>query len=145
MKTVFGELSLVMTRTTTPRSHHDKSQIRTNKEDCIDAKVWALHEWYDHDTRSRAPLDSTVNYPIIQSLTNIMRPVKYKPYHTFALRINPLELDDDDTIFISSRRTTFLDCALLGEALQIAPPYTNMGEALFGISSHGLECWSTRT
>ena len=42
------------------------------------------------------------------------------------------------TIFISSRRTTFLDCASLGEDSHDAPPYTKMGEALFGISSLGL-------
>ena len=42
------------------------------------------------------------------------------------------------TIFISSRRTTFLDCASLGEDSHDAPPYTKMGEALFDISSHGL-------
>ena len=51
-----------------PRPHHDKIQIRTNKDDCMDAKVWALHERYDHDTRSRAPLDSTAIYPITRSL-----------------------------------------------------------------------------
>ena len=34
--------------------------------------------------------------------------------------------------------TTFLDCALLGEDSHIYLPYTNMGEALFNISSIGL-------
>ena len=50
---------------------------------------------------SRAPLDSTVIYPITQSPNNTMRPVKWKTYqdYTFALSI-PLELDDDDTDFL---------------------------------------------
>ena len=51
-----------------PRPHHDMRQIRTNKDDCMDVKVWALHERYDHDTWSRAPLDSTAIYPITRSL-----------------------------------------------------------------------------
>ena len=33
------------------------------------------------------------------------------------------------TIFNSSRRTTFLHCASLGEDSHMAPPYTKMGEA----------------
>ena len=41
------------------------------------------------------------------------------------------------TILAFSSWTTFLDCAPLGEDSHIAPPYTNMGEALFGISSLG--------
>ena len=58
-----------------------------------------------------------------------MRPVERKTYqdHTFALPI-PLELDDDDLDLF--KWTTFLDCALLGEDSHIAPPYTNMEEAL---------------
>ena len=50
---------------------------------------------------SRAPLDSTVIYPITRSPTITMRPVKDKTYqdHTFALRI-PLELDDDDLFLL---------------------------------------------
>ena len=41
-------------------------------------------------------------------------------------------------IFVFSSWTTLLDCAPLGEDLLIAPPYTNMGEELFGIYSLGL-------
>ena len=50
---------------------------------------------------SRAPLDSTVTYPMTRSPSITMRPVKDKTYqdHTFALRI-PLELDDDDVVFL---------------------------------------------
>ena len=56
------------------------------------------------------------------------RPVE-KPYqdYTFALRLNHLR--SMKTIFNSSRRTTFLDCALLGEDSHDTPPYTKMGEA----------------
>ena len=35
-------------------------------------------------------------------------------------------------------RSAFLDCAPLGEASHIAPPYTKMGETLFRISSQAL-------
>ena len=41
------------------------------------------------------------------------------------------------TIFVFSRWTIFLDYAPLGEDSHIAPPYTNMGETLFDISSLG--------
>ena len=66
-----------------------------------------------------------------------MRPVKQKAYqdHTFVLRL--IHLSSMKTIFISSRQTTFLDCASLDEDSHVAPPYTNMGEKLFGISSLG--------
>ena len=87
-----------------------------------------------------SPLDSTAIYPIIRSLTNNMRPVKYKPYqdYTFALRINPLEIDDDDLHLLMTNH--LLDCASLGEGSHDAPPYTKMGRALYGISSLELEC-----
>ena len=39
------------------------------------------------------------------------------------------------TIFTLSSWTTFLGCVPLGEDSHIAPPCTNKGEALFGISS----------
>ena len=58
----------------------DKSQIRTKKDDAKDAKVWALSEWSDQATHSRAPLKERLS--ILSK-------------HTFALRI-PLELDEDD-------------------------------------------------
>ena len=76
-----------------------------------------------------SPFDSTVNYPIIRSLTNNMRPVNYKPYqdYTFALCINRLEVDDDDLHLLKTNH--LLDCASLGEDSHVAPPYTNMGEA----------------
>ena len=51
---------------------------------------------------------------------------------------NPLEVDEDDLHLLKT--TTFLDCTSLGEESHVAPPYTNMGEALFSISSLGLEC-----
>ena len=57
--------------------------------------------------------------------------------------LNPLEVEEDDLHLLKANH--LLDCASLGENSHVAPPYTNMGEALFGISSHGLECWSTRT
>ena len=61
-----------------------------------------------------------------------MRPVKYKPYHTFALRI-PLEINDVDLDLF--KWTTFLDYASLDEDSQVAPPYSNVGEPLIGTSS----------
>jgi hypothetical protein len=63
-----------------------------------------------------------------------MRPVRKKPYqdHTFALRI-PLEIDDDDLVSLKLDRLSWL--RLLGKVLQIAPPYSTMGETLVEISS----------
>ena len=59
-----------------------------------------------------------------------MRPVKGKTYqdHTFALSI-PLELDDDDIVLLKLEHLSCL--CQLGEVLQIAPPYSTMGEPLF--------------
>jgi hypothetical protein len=59
-----------------------------------------------------------------------MRPVRKKPYqeHTFALRI-PLELDDDPLVFLKLVHLSW--SCLLGEVLQISPPYTTMGKTLF--------------
>ena len=107
---------------------------------------FVLLRWYDHDTRSRDPLDSTAIYPITQSLTKhhetgkIENPIKIIPLPCALVRLRSKK-----TIVISSRRITFLDCASLGEDSHDAPPYTKMGEALFGISSLGHGCWSTRT
>ena len=39
MKTVFGDLGLVMISTTSTNTQHDKSQVGTNKDDAKDAKV----------------------------------------------------------------------------------------------------------
>ena len=44
MKTVFGELSLVMTSTTSTKTTPRKEPNRTNKGDCKDAKVCALYD-----------------------------------------------------------------------------------------------------
>jgi hypothetical protein len=57
-----------------------------------------------------------------------MRPVIKEPYqyHTFALSI-PLEVDNDDLDFL---KLDHLSLSLLGEVLQIAPPYSTMGETL---------------
>ena len=41
------------------------------------------------------------------------------------------------TVLTNSRWTTFLDCAPLDEDSHIVPPYTNMGETLFDMSSLG--------
>jgi hypothetical protein len=62
--------------------------------------------------------------------TNIMRPVRRKPYqeHTFAFCI-PLELDDDRLDFLKLEHLSW--SCLLGEVLRIAPPYTTMGKTLF--------------
>ena len=67
-----------------------------------------------------------------------MRPVKKKPYqdHTFALRIKPLEVDEDDLHLL---KTHHLPRLRFGEDSLDSPPYTKMGDALFGTSSLGLE------
>ena len=112
----------------------DKSQIMTKKDDAKDAKVWALSERYDQVTHLRAPLDSTAIDPKPGLPTKNMRPVKEKTYQeqTFALR-NPLELDDDDLDLLKLEHLCWLRS--LGEASQIAPPYSTMGKPLLGISS----------
>ena len=60
-------LSLTRRRTQTLKPHIEKNQIRTNKEDAKDAMVWALYQWYDQATHSRAPLDSITINPITRS------------------------------------------------------------------------------
>ena len=44
-----------------------------------------------------------------------------------CLALNPLEVDDDDLYLLKTNQ--LLDCDPHGEASQIAPPYTYMGEA----------------
>ena len=57
-----------------------------------------------------------------------MRPVKWKPYkdHNFALRINPLEVEEDDLHLLKMHHLPRLR---FGEDSHVAPPYTKMGEA----------------
>ena len=91
-------LSLSWRLTHALNPHMDKNQIRTKKDDMPSMQRFelSLNDMVKLLT-SRAPLDSTVIYPITQSPNNTMRPVKGITYqeHTFALSI-PLELDDDD-------------------------------------------------
>ena len=72
-------------------------------------KGLSSHKWYGQVTHLRAPLDSTVIYPITRSPTTTVRPVKEKTYqdHTFALRI-PLELDDDDLVLLKVEHLSWL-------------------------------------
>ena len=106
-----------------PRPHHDKSQIRTNKDDAKDANVWALYDRYAK-AHLRAPLDSTVTY-----LKTLSRSYLFLAHSTWARWWRS---------WSTLKWITFLDCAPLGEDTHIAPPYTKMGEAFFDISSHGL-------
>jgi hypothetical protein len=75
---------------------------------------------------TREPL-LIVRLPILYPglTTNTMWLVRNKPYqyHTFALSI-PLDLDYDDLVHLSRFN-------LLGEVLQIVPPYSTMGGTLF--------------
>jgi hypothetical protein len=59
-----------------------------------------------------------------------MRPARKKPYqeNTFALCI-PLDLDDDGLVSLKLEHLSW--SCLLGEVLQIAPPYSTMGGTLF--------------
>ena len=43
------------------KPHMEEGQIRTKKDDAKYAKVWALSEWYDQVTHSRAPLESVAS------------------------------------------------------------------------------------
>ena len=88
----------------------DKSQIRTNKDDCMDAKVWALHERYEQDTRSRAPLDSTAIYPITRSLTKHNETGKIETLSRLylCLALKPLEVDEDDLQLLKTHHLSSL-------------------------------------
>lgn len=79
----------------------DKNQIITKKDDAMNAKVWALSEQCNQDTRLRAPLDSRAIYPKPGLLINNMRPKKENPYqeHTFSMSI-PLEFDVDRLVLL---------------------------------------------
>ena len=86
MDSVFDELELVMKLTISSRTHKEKNQPRTKKDDdAKNAMVWALNERYDQATHLRAPLDSTAIYPITQSPNyhyetgKIENPIKVKP------------------------------------------------------------------
>ena len=131
-----------------PRPHHDKNQIRTNKDDGNDAKVWALHEGYDQDTRSRAPLDSTAIYPITRSLTkhNETGKIETLSRSYLCLALKPLEVDEDDLQSSSPQDAPPFFIALRLVKIHTWLPHTPRWEKhLFGISSLGLEGWSTRT
>ena len=99
VNSVFDELELVIKMTKSSKSHKEKNQTRTNKDD-------ARMQWFELSTNdtssnsSRAPLDSTAIDPITRSpnyhhetgnIENLTRA-------NLCLAQSPLELDDDDLL-----------------------------------------------
>ena len=97
VNSVFDELELVIKMTISSKTHKEKNQTRTNKDD-------ARMQWFELSTTirssysSRAPLDSTAIDPITRSpnyhhetgkIENLSRA-------NLCLAHGPLELDDDD-------------------------------------------------
>ena len=90
----------------------------------------------DQVTHSRAPLDSTVNYPITRSPNKHHETGKIENLSRSYLCLEhiPLELDDDDLDHLKMEHL-FLDCSSLVKTCKLLP-HTHMGEPLLWEGLH---------
>ena len=97
MNFVFDELKLVMKMIKSSKTHKEKHQTRTKKDDARMQCLSSLRR-YDKATHLRAPLDSTAIDSITRSPNNYHETGKMENLSRANLCLvhSPLELDDDD-------------------------------------------------